>query len=97
LPVGAAHVDATFQLSYRRGNTVQSVATADDKLIYTWDEGFDYHDLHADPMELADLHDPAMPRVQQLWALLEPKVTELSERVTDGSQPFFLPGPPSAP
>ncbi len=82
----------TFQLDYRESHTSQTVSTTTDKLHFhaSCQEGprrpwgpMEYYDLVSDPGETQNLYDPAHPRVQTLWAALQPKIMELVEREPD--------------
>jgi choline-sulfatase len=82
----------TFQLGYRKSHTSHTVSTTTDKLHFhaSCQEGrlrpwgpMEYYDLQSDPGETQNLYDPAHPRVQALWAALQPKIVELMEREPD--------------
>ncbi len=70
-------------LSYRNEDTIQTVRTPTEKLIYRWDGEKQYYNLAVDPLEQIDLYDPEDPRVVALWELLQPKVDELAAEVAD--------------
>ncbi len=76
MPVGTAPDDrARFAFTVARLGGVQSVRKDGHKLSFSWATGgVRYFDLNTDPTELNDRFDANDPKVQELWALLLPRI-----------------------
>jgi arylsulfatase A-like enzyme len=91
VPLGHADPERPrFAFSAAKVGVFQAVRHRDDKLHFSWSDpedlddwqrfgqGIHQYDLAADPGELVDRWDPASPRSQELWSLLEPQVQAAS-------------------
>lgn len=70
--------EPVFGLLLPRGRApVQTVSLGDLKMMYAWDGRKTLYERGSDPEEITDLYDSEDPRVEQLWELLVPRVTEV--------------------
>jgi arylsulfatase len=68
---------------YRDVPPLQVLTRGQHRLFYSWDGTRAFHDLAADPDELADIYSADDPAVQCLWEHLDPWIAQASTFMTD--------------
>ncbi|MEN0062534.1 MAG: sulfatase-like hydrolase/transferase [Myxococcota bacterium] len=68
------------------GQRYQAVTKEGFKLTAGWNGTLTLHDRNTDRLERTDLFAADHPRVDELWGLLEPRITMLEERIPEGQR-----------